>query len=603
MTTQHGQEADRPKTVEPKRWLFWVLALALTLAEWLLPLRWWLQGPLIAVAVVVSFVWMARMGVTLHGAETTGRALPFVRNWSLAGLVLVGLLYLTAQAAKGWLLHELYLGRPPETLLAGYRSYVLVGLLLNGAALSLRPRPMQRFLLAVVDHTARLVSLSFGGTILLGAFLLLLPVSVRSAGDISPVDALFTSASAVCVTGLAVSPIAQTYTAFGQAVLLGLVQVGGFGIMAIYGAVIALAGRRMSTRSARLMSEVIDVASLASVRRLLWGIIAFTLVVEGLGAVGLYFSLQPFTDVRAGPGADLPLAGAGSLWWAAVFLSVSAFCNAGFSLFRDGLMPFADNWMVSLLVMSLVVAGGLGFPVWFELLGRAWTRMRRRRPERLSLHSRTVLWVSAALLGLGTAMYLVLEWTHSMQGLRLHAKLLTAAFQSVVTRTAGFNSLDYSKMAAASWLGTCVLMFIGASPGSTGGGIKTTTFAVLMAATWSDLRSRSRIELGKRSVADGAARRAIGVTLISGMVVVLTTFLLLLTEPFEPLRLGFEAVSALATVGLSTGITPNLSPLGKLIITVAMYLGRIGPLTLALAMASRSTPRLVLLPEERIGIG
>jgi trk system potassium uptake protein len=602
VTLQHGQTAGFRKA-EPTFWPFWAMALGIAVAEWVLPLHWWWHGPLTAVAVALSFVWLVRIGAMLRRVETPGRALPVVRNWSLAGLLLLVQLYLITQAAKGWLLRELFLGRQLDTVLAGYRSFVLVGLLLNGLALSLRPRPIQRFLLAVVDHTARLVALSFGGTILLGAFLLMLPVSVRSAGDISPVNALFTAASAVCVTGLAVNPIARTYTPFGQAVLLGLVQIGGFGIMALYGAVVALAGRRMSTRSARLMSEVVDVASLASVRRLLWGIIVFTLAVEGLGAVGFYCFLQPFTDVGAGPGADLPRAGAGNLWWASAFLSVSAFCNAGFSLFRDGLVPFVDNWVVSLLVMLLVVIGGLGFPVWFELLGRFWSRLRGRRAERLSLHSRTVLIVTGLLLLLGTLMYLVLEWGRSMKELPLHAKLLAAAFQSVVTRTAGFNSIDYSKMASATWLGTCVLMFIGASPGSTGGGIKTTTFAVLVAATWADLRRRGRVELGHRSIADIAVRRAVGVTLISGGALLVITFLLQLTEPFEPLRLGFEAASALATVGLSTGVTPELSAPGKLIVTTAMYLGRIGPLTLAMALASNTSPRAIGLPEERIGIG
>jgi trk system potassium uptake protein TrkH len=373
--------------------------------------------------------------------------------------------------------------------------------------------------------------------------------------------------------------------------------------MVLYGAVMALAGRRMSTRNARMMSEVIDVDSLASIRRMLAGIVLFTLVTEAVGAVGFYYSLRVYPDVAMGPDADLPRAGAGNAWWAAVFLAVSAYCNAGFSLFRDGIVPFAGNWAVSGIVILLVVTGGLGFPVWFELIGRLWSQLRRRRPERLSLHSRTVLIVTALLLVLGTIMYLALEWSRSMNGLPVHAKVLTAAFQSVITRTAGFNSLDYAKMAGATWLFTCVLMFIGASPGSTGGGIKTTTFAVLIAATWADLRARGRVELGSRSVSDRAVRRAVGVTLVSGGVVVLTTFALLLTEPFEALRLGFETVSALATVGLSTGITPLLTPAGKLIITVAMYFGRIGPLTLAMALASSPKPSVVGLAEERIGIG
>ncbi|MGC4065177.1 MAG: potassium transporter TrkG [Polyangiaceae bacterium] len=585
------------------RWYFWVLALGLTSAEWLVPMSYWGHAALTLVSVVLLPVWAYRAWRMLGNAERRGDARSTVGNWTLRSLLLLCILYFGSQITKAWFLRDLWLRNDPASIVPAYRSFVLVAFFTNGLVLGMRPRPFERLLLAIADHTARLVSLTFGGAILIGAFLLMLPVSVRNFADISAVDALFTSASAVCVTGLVVNQVARTYTFFGQAVILALIQIGGLGIMVLYGAVVSLAGRRMSTRSARMMTEVIDVDSLSSVRRLLWGILGFTFAVEALGALGLYYALLPHSEVANGFAADLPKAGAGSVAWAAIFHAISAYCNAGFSLFRDGIVPFAGSWLVSGLLMFLVVAGGLGFPVWFELLGQAWKRARRQRPDRLSLHSRVVLAVTSTLLVVGTLMFLVLEWSHSMRGLPWLTKVLTAAFQSVISRTAGFNSLDFAAMTPATWLGTCVLMYIGASPGSTGGGVKTTTMAVLIAATWADLRGGHKIELWRRSISDASARRAVGVTLISTAVVIVVTFALLLTERFDALRLLFETISALATVGLSTGITPELSTAGKLIIALAMYLGRIGPLTLALALATHRTPHSIGLPEERIGIG
>jgi trk system potassium uptake protein TrkH len=583
--------------------LYWVFAFGIAIAERLLPLKWWLHGPLTVAALASLPLFAFRVGTLLRGDDGDEGSPRRFDPWTLVSFVSLCLVFAVSELAKLWLIRELWRGQSPDGLIRGYRSYIVVALVVNVLVLSMRRRPMHRLLIALAERTARLAAVSFVKVILIGAFLLMLPVSVRNASDISAIDALFTSASAVCVTGLAVNQISETYTFFGQAVLLLLIQIGGLGIMVLYGAAAALAGRRMSTKNARMLSEIVDITSLSRVRKLLFGIIGFTLVVELIGTIALYNTFRPYPQTAFGPEVNLPLAGAGSLLWASVFHSVSAFCNAGFSLFRSGISPFAADWAVSWTLMILVIIGGLGFPVCFELIGRVKTRLGGKRPERLSVHSRIVLSMSAFLLVFGTVMYLVLEWTNSMQGLPLHAKLLTAAFQSTIARTAGFNTLDYSKMASATWLFTCVLMFIGASPGSTGGGIKTTTFAVLMAATRADLKGQSRIEMWRRSVNDETVRKAVGVTLISSMVVVFITFLALMTERFDPLQLVFETVSALATVGLSTGITKELSDAGKLILTVAMYLGRIGPLTLAAALASNKIQRSISLPEERIGIG
>jgi trk system potassium uptake protein TrkH len=282
---------------------------------------------------------------------------------------------------------------------------------------------------------------------------------------------------------------------------------------------------------------------------------------------------------------------------------VSAYCNAGFSLYHANLVPFAGSWSVSITIMVLIVVGGIGFPVCFEALDRAVRRLRRQRPDRISLHTRAVVWATGLLIAGGAVPYLLLEWNRSMRGLGFGSRILTALFQSVTTRTAGFNTLDYGAMAPATLLVTCGLMFIGGSPGSTAGGIKTTTLATLLATFRAELRRRDQVTLMGRAIPLVLQRRALGVGLLGVVAVGSFSFLLLLTEKQEPLRLVFEVVSALGTVGLSTGITPDLSVAGKLLVALAMLVGRLGPLTVMLALADRTTPSHTALPEERLGIG
>ncbi|MCC6559410.1 MAG: TrkH family potassium uptake protein [Polyangiaceae bacterium] len=461
---------------------------------------------------------------------------------------------------------------------------------------------IERFFATAADHPARLMVLSFGIAALLGGVLLTLPQSLQRTSDGSLVDGIFTATSAVCVTGLAVNNLGQTYTLFGQAVILVLVQLGGLGIMVLSAFFAIVAGRRLRVRSAAVMAEMIDTDSIASFRRAVSAIVLLAVVIEAAGAGALYASLSEDPDVASGP-TDSPISGAGSHWWAAVFHSVSAFCNAGFSLFRDGLVPFAESPSVSLSIMALIILGGLGFPVLDELLKAAWTRAFGRRPPRLSLHARTVLWTTAVLLAAGTMMFLVLEWSRTMRDLPVPARFLTAAFQSVTTRTAGFNTLDFGAMRASTLMCTCVLMFIGAGPGSTAGGIKITTVAVLYASLRAELRGQEAPSLLQRAIPTGTVRRATGLAFLSVVIVGAILFLLLLTERHDPMALAFETVSAFATVGLSTGITPALSVPGKLIVSAAMFAGRIGPLTLALALATRVRPVAYRLPEERVGIG
>lgn len=490
-----------------------------------------------------------------------------------------------------------------DLLLSQYRMFTVAAYVLVNVGLLGRGARASRLLGGLSQQPARMTALSFGLTGLFGALLLNLPLALRDPADASFVDSLFTAISAVCVTGLVVHPTAQTYTPFGQAVILCLFQAGGLGIMGLSAAFATLAGRRLRLRSSVMIAEMVDARSLASLRRTLKGIVGYTLAIELVGAVLLYLLFLNYPATTLGPESPGLDAGAGGRVWAAVFHSVSAFCNAGFTVFHGNALAFAGSWPVSLTLMVLIIFGGLGFPVLRELGVRARVRLARRRVQRMSLHSRVVLWTSGSLIGTGALAILALEWNGVMAPLPWDEKVLTALFQSVTARTAGFNTLPIGALAAPTLMLLCMVMFIGASPGSTGGGVKTTTLAVLFATFRAELLGRRAARLRDRSVGEAITRRAVGVFFLSVVIVSFMLLVLLIVEPHEPLALAFETFSAFATVGLSTGLTPHLSTAGKLLITFTMLIGRIGPLTLALALAARQRRQAFHLPEERVTIG
>jgi trk system potassium uptake protein TrkH len=479
---------------------------------------------------------------------------------------------------------------------SAYRSYTVVLSVLAVAGLLGRGERLGRVLLEIGDHPARLMLLSFGLTALLGSLVLMLPASLRRLGEASFVDALFMATSAVCVTGLAVHDVGTTYTGFGQAAILVLIQAGGLGIMALSTFFVIVAGRRLRLRSTAVLAETLDVESLASVKRSVLRLVGVTFVFEAAGAVLLFlaFAGAPGQADPASPGRA----------WSAVFHAVSAFCNAGFSLFPQSLTAYAADLPVNLVIMALVLAGGIGFPVLDELMRRSTTILSGARPPRLSLHARTALSVSGALVAALFALVAALEWERSLAHLSWPHKLLASLFQSVSARTAGFNTVDFGSMRAATLLAFGVAMFIGASPGSTGGGIKTTTLAALVAMLRAVVLGQRNPRLFDRTLGDTLAQRAVAVTVMSGAIVVVLGFALLTLEAHAPERLVFEALSAFGTVGLSTGITPGLTATGKLVVSFTMLAGRIGPLTMALAFAGRrrAEPRLEA-PQERVFIG
>lgn len=514
-----------------------------------------------------------------------------------ADTIIVGTL-LALFVARAYILSQQF-GHPTDEYDKAARTYVLVFLIIGTlqAFSAAMPERLARLALRMAQRPALMLSGSFAALILIGTLLLTLPVSVENVSYISLIDALFTITSAVCVTGLTVNDPGTTYTFFGEIVILLSIQLGGIGIMTL--AALALAFARDTALATQLRyAAMLDARTLTDLRSTVRSIVVGTLAVEAVGALLLY--LQFSGDPRAE---------GQSVAWLATFHAVSAFCNAGFALFPGNLTPFADDWGVQSVIGMLVVLGGLGFPIMRELVvfGRAWIAKRVTKdaplPERLSLAARVVLMTSGILLLGGAVLTLVLEHGRALGHLSWPQKLLASMFHSVSTRTAGFNTVDLSLLGSPALLWTCVLMFIGGSPGSTAGGIKTTTVATLFATMRGELRGHEP-SIGRRAIAPEVFRRATAVVSISALIVLVSLTLLCLTETHDFGKLLFESVSAFATVGLSTGITAALTVGGKLVIVATMFIGRCGPLTVALAVASTQASRpLHRLAREGLPIG
>ena len=437
------------------------------------------------------------------------------------------------------------------------------------------------------------MAVSFGLLILAGTVLLALPVA-HVSGRVNLLDALFTATSAVCVTGLIVVDTGQDFTHFGQVVILVLIQLGGLGIMTFATLTAQLLLGRVSFRSQAVLTDAFYQREAAgALKKSLKRIVALTLVLEAGGALLLY------ADFKQAPDGHPPL-------FSAVFHSVSAFCNAGFSLHSESLTLYRGHFLTMLTIMVLIVSGGLGHTVVLEALSRAAGRLRRRRvlPIQWSLNSRVVLVTSAALIVAGT----ILLWGSGLgaDGPGGLGALSAALFQSITARTAGFNTIEIGALPTASLLVLASLMFVGGSPGSCAGGIKTTSVAVGLAYLRSQVRSEPDVSMfGRRLARSVVARAAVIVALAIvwngiGCVILAATESARPNPPFEGLL--FEQVSAFATVGLSTGCTNELSAMGKLWIMLTMFVGRLGPLTVAVMVMPQRTAE-VRHPEEHLMIG
>jgi trk/ktr system potassium uptake protein len=543
-------------------------------------------------ALVLPWGW-----IVLHGGRRAKAAPSSLKVWLFRALLLA--LVATFVGAKWWLRFG-HGDVEPSTLSGTWRSYSVALLMLLPLGLLGKELRFSKVATAVADHPARLMALSFGAAGLTGGLLLSLPPSMQRVHELSIVDNLFMSFSAVCVTGLSVNTLSQTYTLFGQVVLCLLIQIGGLGIMVLSAAVGLLTGQRMRIKSSAVLAEIVDSESLASLRRVVLAIVTSTFAIEAAGALFLYARFKEHPDLLEK--SSWLVGDAAHPGWLAVFHAVSGFCNAGFSNLHPGLVPFVGDPVVMVVMVVLIVLGGIGFPVIHELWRRLGLAARRRRLERLSLHTRISLRATVILLAGVTLIYLVLEWNRSFAALSWGESLLAALFQSASCRTAGFNVIDVGAMQPASLMLTCVAMFIGACSGSCAGGIKTTTLAALFAGLRAELQGRPPYLLD-RSLPTATIRKAIGVAFMSIALVSTMLFMLLLVESHPPLALAFEAFSAFSTTGLSTGITPQLSAPGKLLVLLTMYMGRIGPLTLALALSRRLKAVPVQVPEERVLIG
>ncbi|WP_196834039.1 TrkH family potassium uptake protein [Mycetocola sp. CAN_C7] len=433
-----------------------------------------------------------------------------------------------------------------------------------------------------------MVALGFAAAIAVGTGLLMLPIAKVGPGGASLLEALFTATSSVCVTGLILVDTPVYWTAFGHVVILALIQIGGFGIMT-FASVIGLAViRRMSLRSRITAAAEVKSLGLVDVKGLVLGVVRISLVVEAVVAVLLT------AQFMIGYGESF-----GRALWLGVFHSVSSFNNAGFALFSDSLMSYADDPFICLPIAAAIILGGLGFPVIMQL------RKHLRSPLKWSMNTRLVVWGTVVLLLGGTVYITALEWNNpgTLGPMDWPAKILAGFFQSVQTRTAGFNSIDTAAMHSASWLGMDMLMFIGGGPAGTAGGVKVTTFAVLYFILLTEIRGDGAVNIFGKRLSRAVHRQAITVVLLSVAVVMAATVFLMLITDFDLDQLLFEVISAFATVGMSTGITSGLPPAGQLMLVFLMFVGRLGPITFASAIALRERPVLYELPKERPIIG
>lgn len=448
---------------------------------------------------------------------------------------------------------------------------------------------------SLLQSPARISILGFVALISVGTFLLMLPAASTDA-RLGFVNAFFTATSATCVTGLVVVDTGSAFSLFGQLVILLLIQVGGLGIMTVSTLILMMAGRRTSIAGRMIIQDSFTQGGEQSLFTILRDIFIFTLVIEGVGIVLMFFKFLPGREIC-------------DALYLSIFHSISAFCNAGFSIFSNSFVGYRDDWVLNLGICCLIIIGGIGFPVLSELKrefpfnGRTWVR--------LSLHSKLVLSVTTILLVAGSFLFILMEWRNTLAPLSQIDRVLAGFFQVVTARTAGFNTLPVKEMTNEALFFLLLLMFIGASPGSCGGGVKTTTLACLTMLGASRLRGKARPQIFRRSISERSVGKAVSIVMTSLFLIVTATLLLLMTEVGDIphpesrgnfLELLFEVVSAFGTVGLSTGVTQGLSSAGKLIVTFVMFIGRLGPLVIAIAVTRRTSYRYYYA-EESIMVG
>lgn len=446
-------------------------------------------------------------------------------------------------------------------------------------------RSQRRIKTERIVRPATYVASAFLGLVVVGTLLLLLPIARKGPGGTDLITAFFTSVSAVTVTGLSTVDTASYWSGFGEVVILALVQLGGLGISTGTAIIAIIVFRRLGLRARMYTSTESGNVALGEVGRIVRGVAILTFTVEAIVAMVLTLRWWISYDYALGEAA-----------WLGVFHSVTAFNNAGFALFSNSLMDFAADPLILLPITAAIILGGLGVPVLYELT---------RRKRRLGLHSRVTLWMSAALIGYGMLALAVSEWTNpdTMGAQSAGTKLLTVWFQSVSPRTAGFNSVDYADMNPESWLITDTLMFVGGGSVSTSGGIRVTTLAVLLLVIRAQARGDRDTTAGGRRLSQALTQQALLITVLFAALSFAGTLGLMALSDVNTGQALFEVISAIGTVGLSTGVTGELGTPAQVLLAMLMFIGRIGPTTLATALALRQSDTRYRYPEGRVLVG
>lgn len=434
---------------------------------------------------------------------------------------------------------------------------------------------------------SRKLILGFMGAILIGTLFLMMPFSSSGEENISFLTALFTITSAVCVTGLSVIDVGKELSTAGQIILLIFIQLGGLGIMTFSSFILLLIGKKITYEERELLKEERNLENNGGILWFLKKIILTVVIIEGTGA--LFLALRFAQDMEIKKAV-----------YYGIFHSVSAFCNAGFSLFSTNLEKYAGSFVVTMTTAYLIIIGGIGFTVIDSILFAT-----RKKVKRFDLTSKVAILVSMILVILGTVLFLILEYNNreTIGEMSFLKKILASFFQSVTTRTAGFNSVPFGNLTEGSVFLFCILMFIGASPGSTGGGIKTTTFGVIIFYVISVVKKRESVVIFNRRIGWEVLNRAIVVLILALLYVGIITLIIVSIDEFTLEQTIFEVVSAFATTGLSLGITPELGTISRILIICTMFLGRLGPMTFALALGGSNKVDKIQFPKENILVG
>lgn len=440
--------------------------------------------------------------------------------------------------------------------------------------------------------SAQVVLIGFLAIILAGSVLLCLPISSADGKVVSYVDALFTATTATCVTGLVTVPTVSTWSIFGQVIILLLIQIGGLGVITIAASIMMMLGKRIGIGNRILIQDSFNLNSLSGIVKFIKKVIIGTLIIEGIGAL-LYMTV--FVP-------DFGIKGI----WISVFNSVSAFCNAGIDIISENsLCDYALNPVINLTTSFLIISGGIGFVVWWDVI-EIIKNKKRRHLRFLSLHSKIAISATAVLIVVGTILFFIFEYNNplTMQSYSLIEKVEASFFQSVTTRTAGFATIPQENFTNASSIVSLLLMFIGGSPVGTAGGIKTVTFVILLATAASVIKNKRTIDVFNRQISEKSIKKAIAVFATSFSVMTLSTILLSAASNADFLDVLYETVSATATVGLTRNFTASLNTVGKIIIIATMYFGRVGPISLAVAFKMRkSSENIIENPIEGISVG